>query len=176
MVLYVRAAGGDPAALLGPVQREIRQFDSNVPIQSPQRVRDLIDQSLWAVNLGAELLAVFGVLALALACVGLYGVMAYSVGQRTQEIGLRMALGAGPRAVLRLVLQQGLTLVGAGVAVGVAGALGVSQLIQSLLFGSARDPLSFIAASAALVAVAGIASFLPALRASRVDPLVALRE
>jgi len=176
MVLYVRAAGGDPAALLGPVQREIRQFDSNVPIQSPQRVRDLIDQSLWAVNLGAELLAVFGALALALACVGLYGVMAYSVGQRTQEIGLRMALGAGPRAVLRLVLQQGLTLVGAGVALGVAGALGVSQLIQSLLFGSARDPLSFIAASAALVAVAALASFLPALRASRVDPLVALRE
>jgi predicted permease len=176
MVLYVRAAGGDAASLLGPVQREIRQFDSNVPIQSPQRVRDVIDQSLWAVNLGAELLAVFGVLALALACVGLYGVMAYSVGQRTQEIGLRMALGAGPRAVLRLVLQQGLTLVGAGVALGVAGALGVSQLIQSLLFGSARDPLSFIAASAALVAVAAIASFLPALRASRVDPLVALRE
>ncbi len=175
-VLYVRAAGGDAASVLGPVQREIRQFDSNVPVQSPQRVRDVIDQSLWAVNLGAGLLAVFGVLALALACVGLYGVMAYSVGQRTQEIGLRMALGAGPAQVLRLVLQQGLTLVAVGVALGVAGALGVSQLIQSLLFGSARDPLSFIAASAALVAVAAIASFLPALRASRVDPLVALRE
>jgi predicted permease len=176
MALYVRAAGGDAAAVLGPVQREIRKFDSNVPIQSPQRVRDVIDQSLWAVNLGAALFAVFGALALALACVGLYGVMAYSVGQRTQEIGLRMALGAGPRAVLRLVLQQGLTLVGAGVALGVAGALGVSQLIQSLLFGSARDPLSFIGASVALVAVAAMASFLPALRASRVDPLVALRE
>jgi predicted permease len=175
MVLYVRAAG-DAASVLGPVQREIRQIDPNVPIQSPQRVRDVIDQSLWTVNLGAELLAVFGVLALALACVGLYGVMAYSVGQRTQEIGLRMALGAGPGQVLRLVLQQGLTLVGAGVALGVAGALGVSRLVQSLLFGSAYDPMSFLAASAALVAVAALASFLPALRASRVDPLVALRE
>jgi len=175
MVLYVRAAG-DAASLLVPVQREIRQIDPNVPIQSPQRVRDVIDQSLWAVKLGAGLLGVFGVLALALACVGLYGVMAYSVGQRTQEIGLRMALGAGPGQVLRLVLRQGLSLVAVGVVLGVAGALGVSLLIQSLLFGSAYDPLSFLAASAALVAVAAIASLLPARRASRVDPLVALRE
>jgi ABC-type antimicrobial peptide transport system permease subunit len=175
MVLYVRAAG-DPASLLAPVQREIRQIDAQVPIQNPQRVRDVIDQSLWAVKLGAGLLGVFGLLALALACVGLYGVMAYSVGQRTQEIGLRMALGAAPGHVLGLVLRQGLLLVGVGVAIGVTGALGVSQLVGSLLFGSAYDPLSFIGASAALVAVAALASLLPALRASRVDPLVALRE
>ena len=175
MVLYVRAAG-DIDSILGPVQREIRQVDPNVPIQNPQRVRDVIDQSLWTVNLAAGLLGVFGVLALGLACVGLYGVMAYSVGQRTQEIGLRMALGAGPWQVLRLVLQQGLSLVIVGVVLGVAGAFGVSRLIQSLLFGSAYDPLSFIASSMALVAVAAAACFLPALRASRVDPLVALRE
>lgn len=175
MVLYVRAAG-DPASLLGPVQRVIREFDPNVPVQNAQRVSDVIDQSLWAVKLGAGLLGVFGILALSLACVGLYGVMAYSVGQRTQEIGLRMALGAGPGQVLGLVLRQGLTLVGAGVVLGVAGALGVSQLIGSLLFGSAYDPMSFIGASVALVGVAAIASFLPARRASRVDPLVALRE
>jgi ABC-type antimicrobial peptide transport system permease subunit len=139
-------------------------------------VRDVIDQSLWTVKLAAGLLGVFGVLALALACVGLYGVMAYSVAQRTQEIGLRMALGAGPGQVLRLVLQQGLTLVAAGVALGVAAAFGVSRLVQSLLFGSAYDPLSFVVASAALILVAAVASFLPARRASRVDPLVALRE
>jgi predicted permease len=175
MVLYVRAAG-DIDSILGPVQREIRQIDPNVPIQNPQRVRDVIDQSLWTVNLAAGLLGVFGVLALGLACVGLYGVMAYSVGQRTQEIGLRMALGAGPGEVLRLVLQQGLSLVVVGVVLGVTGAFGVARLIQSLLFGSAYDPLSFIAASLALVAVAAAACFLPALRASRVDPLVALRE
>jgi predicted permease len=175
MVLYVRAAG-DVASVLVPVQREIRQIDANVPIQNAQRVRDVIDQSLWTVKLAAGLLGVFGVLALALACVGLYGVMAYSVAQRTQEIGLRMALGAGPGQVMRLVLQQGLTLVAAGVVAGVAAAFGVSRLVQSLLFGSAYDPLSFVVASAALILVAALASFLPARRASRVDPLVALRE
>jgi predicted permease len=175
MVLYVHAAG-DPAALLTPIQREIRQIDPNVPIQNPQLVRDVIDQSLWSVKLSAGLLGVFGALALVLACVGLYGVMAYSVAQRTQEIGLRMALGAGPGQVLRLVLKQGLTLVGVGVVIGIAGAFGVSMLIQSLLYGSAQDPISYLAASAALVSVAAIASFLPALRASRVDPLIALRE
>ena len=175
MVLYVRAAG-DPASLLVPVQREIRRIDGNVPIQNAQLVRDVIDQSLWAVNLGAGLLGVFGALALTLACVGLYGVLAYSVAQRTHEIGLRMALGAGRGQVLQLVLRQGLTLVAIGVVVGLAGALGVSRLIQSLLFGSAYDPVGFAAASVALLAVATLASFLPARRASRVDPLVALRE
>jgi len=175
MVLYVRSAG-DPGALLVPVQRELRQVDPHVPIQNPQRVSDVIDQSLWAVNLGAGLLAVFGALALALACVGLYGVMAYTVGQRTREIGLRLALGAGPGQVLRLVLRQGVGLVGAGVILGLVGALAVSRLAESLLYGSAYDPLSFIAAPVALLAIATIATLLPARRASRVDPLVALRD
>jgi predicted permease len=175
MVLHVRAAG-DVGALLVPVQREIRQVDGNVPVQNPQPVRAVIDQSLWTVKLAAGLLGVFGALALALACVGLYGVMAYSVAQRTQEIGLRMALGAGPGQVLRLVLRQGLLLVGAGVILGVGGALGVSQLIQSQLYGSALDPLSYLTAVVALIVVAAIASLLPARRASRVDPLIALRQ
>jgi ABC-type antimicrobial peptide transport system permease subunit len=102
--------------------------------------------------------------------------MAHTVGQRTQEIGLRMALGAGQGQVMGLVLRQGLALVGAGVVLGVAGALAVSRFVGSLLFGSAYDPVSFVTASLALIAVAAIASFLPARRASRVDPLVALRE
>jgi len=175
MVLYVRASG-DPASVLVPVQSAIREFDRHLPIQNPQRVRDVIDQSLWAVKLGAGLLGLFGLLALVLACIGLYGVMAYSVGQRTQEIGLRMALGAGPGRMLGLVLRQGLTLVGIGVVIGVAGAFALSRFLQSLLFGSASDPLAFVGASAALLVVATIASLLPALRASRIDPLVALRE
>jgi predicted permease len=175
MVLYVRTAG-DPAAILKPVQQEIRKLDANVPVQNPQVVRDLLDQSLWGVNLGAALLAVFGALALALACVGLYGVMAYTVGQRTQEIGLRMALGAGQGQVLRHVLKQGLTLVAAGSLLGLAGAFVIARFIGSLLYGSAHDPASFITASLALIAVAALASFLPARRASRVDPLIALRE
>jgi len=102
--------------------------------------------------------------------------MAYSVGQRTQEIGLRMALGAGQGRVMRLILRQGLTLVGGGVVLGLGGALVVSRFIGALLFGSAWDPVSFVGASLALVGVAALASFLPAVRASRVDPLVALRE
>ena len=175
MVLYVRA-DGDPTALLKPVQQEIRKLDANVPVQTPQVVRDIIDQSLWGVNLGAALLAAFGGLALVLACVGLYGVMAHSVGQRTQEIGLRMALGAAQGQVMGLIMRQGLVLVGTGVLIGIAGALVVSSWIGSLLFGSAYDPVSFVVATASLMAVAAIASFLPARRASRVDPLVALRE
>jgi putative ABC transport system permease protein len=147
-----------------------------VPIQNPETVRQVMDQSLWPVNVGAALLAVFGGLALALACVGLYGVMAYSVGQRTQEIGLRMALGASQGQVMSLVLQQALTLVGTGAILGVGGALVVSSFISSLLFGSSYDPISFITASAALLLVATLASFVPARRASHVDPLIALRD
>jgi predicted permease len=174
-VLYVRAAG-DPAAIIEPVRRVIHQHDPRMPVQNPQAIKDVISQSLWAVNLAAGLLGVFGVLALVLACVGLYGVMSYSVGQRTREIGLRMALGAGRQTVLALVLRQGLTLVGAGVVLGVAGALAASRLVGTLLFASPSDPVSFVGASAALVAVALVASFVPARRASRVDPIIALRD
>jgi len=116
------------------------------------------------------------VLALGLACVGLYGVMAYSVGQRTREIGLRMALGAPSAQVLGLVMRQGMTLVAIGVVIGLAAAFWVSGFLGALLFGSSRDPLSFIGAAIALLIVAAFASFLPARRASGVDPLIALRE
>jgi predicted permease len=174
-VLYVRAAR-DPAAIIEPVRRVIHQNDPRIPVQNAQVVKDVISQSLWAVNLAAGLLGVFGLLALVLACVGLYGVMSYSVGQRTREIGLRMALGAGRRDVLGLVLRQGLTLVGAGVVLGVAGAFAASRLVRTLLFQSPSDPLSFIGASAALIGVAVLASLVPARRASRVDPVITLRD
>jgi putative ABC transport system permease protein len=174
-VLYVRAAR-DPAAIIEPVRRVIHQHDPRIPVQNAQVVKDVISQSLWAVNLAAGLLGVFGLLALVLACVGLYGVMSYSVGQRTREIGLRMALGAGRGDVLGLVLRQGLTLVGAGVVLGVAGALAASRLVRTLLFQSPSDPLSFIGASGALIAVAVLASLVPARRASRVDPVITLRD
>ena len=102
--------------------------------------------------------------------------MAYSVGRRTREIGLRMALGAPQGHVLMLVMRQGMTLVGIGVALGLASAFWISGYLGALLFGSSRDPVSFLAAAGALLVVAAIASFLPARRASRVDPLIALRE
>jgi predicted permease len=175
IVLFVRAHG-DAASLIEPVRREIRQIDPRMPIQSAQVVKELLAQSLWAVNLGAALLGVFGALALLLACVGIYGVMSYSVGQRTREIGLRVALGASRGTVVALVLRQGLTLVAFGVVFGVGAAMWMSKSIASLLYGSASDPVSFVAASGALVLVAAVASLLPALRASRVDPIVALRE
>jgi predicted permease len=175
VVLYVRAQR-DPAALIEPIRKTIREIDAQMPIQNAQVVRDVIAQSLWAVNLGAGLLAVFGVLALLLACVGLFGVMSYTVGQRTREIGLRMALGATPGIVLNLVLKQGLTLVGSGVVIGLLGAVLLARSMAALLYGSSMDFVAFAGASAALVLVATLASLLPARRASRVDPLIALRE
>jgi predicted permease len=175
MVLNARLAA-PPDQMLGTIEREVRQMDAKMPIQNASTVRGILDQSLWAVNLGATLLAIFGVLALGLACVGLYGVMAYSVGQRTREIGLRMALGAPSAQVLGLVMRQGMTLVAIGVVIGLAAAFWVSGFLGALLFGSSRDPLSFIGAAIALLIVAAFASFLPARRASGVDPLIALRE
>lgn len=175
MILDVRAEGR-PESVLGTVQRQIRQMDPKMPIQNASTVRYVLDESLFAVNLGAALLGIFGLLALGLACVGLYGVMAYSVGQRTREIGLRMALGSSQSRVLTLIMSQGMALVGAGVILGLLGAFWVTGYMGALLFGNARDPLSFLASAATLLVVAALASLLPARRASRIDPLLALRE
>jgi ABC-type antimicrobial peptide transport system permease subunit len=136
---------------------------------------EVVDQSLWAPKMGAVLFAGMGLLALALAAVGLYGVMAYHVSQRNREIGLRMALGAGQQDVLRMVLGQAMVLVGLGCALGLAISLMASNLVATLLFGSARDPVTFIAVPLGLALVALVASLVPALRASHVDPLIALR-
>jgi putative ABC transport system permease protein len=123
-----------------------------------------------------SLLAGFAALALLLAAIGIYGVMAFTVGQRTQEIGIRMALGAQTRDVLKLVVRQGLRLVLIGLALGIAGALALTQLLSSLLFGvGTRDPVTFVAIAALLSLVTLFACYLPARRATRVDPLVALR-
>ncbi len=175
MTLYVRSEN-DPAAALGAAQREVRALDPQIPITFPLTVSEVIDQSLWAPRLGAALLTVLGLLALVLASVGLYGVMAYTVNQRNQEIGIRMAMGARQPDVLKLVLVQGMILVGIGVAAGLAVALAVSRLVSTLLYGiSPSDPATFIGVPLVLIAVALLANYLPALRASRVDPLVALR-
>jgi predicted lysophospholipase L1 biosynthesis ABC-type transport system permease subunit len=176
LVLYVRT-GGDPSRAIGTVQRELRAMDAQLPLDNAASVDDVIDQSLWMVKIAAGLLAVFGALALALASVGLYGLVAYSVNQRRRELGVRMALGAGRAEVLRLVMRSGMSLVLTGIACGVGLSLLVSRALASLLLGvNAADPLAFTAASVLLAAVACVGSYLPARRASRLDPLFALRE
>ena len=127
--------------------------------------------------MGVGLLGVFGLLALGLASIGLYGIMAYSVARRRREIGVRIALGAAQSSVLRLVLGQGMTLVGTGIAIGLAVSLLIARALSKLLYGvSAADPVSFAGASLVLLGIAFLACYLPARSASRVDPLVALRE
>jgi predicted permease len=176
LVLYVRTSG-DPTQAIGTVQRELRAMDSQVRLENAASIDQTIDQSLWMMRIAAGLLAVFGALALALASVGLYGLVAYSVNQRRRELGVRMALGAARADVLRLVLRDGMGLVVAGLAVGVGLSLMVSRALASLLLSiNATDPVSFVGASALLASVAFIGSYLPARRASRADPLTALRE
>jgi predicted permease len=176
LVLYVRTSG-DPSQAIGTAQRELRAMDSQVPLENAASIDGTVDQSLWMMRIAAGLLAVFGVLALALASVGLYGLVAYSVNQRRRELGVRMALGAARADVLRLVLRDGMGLVLIGLAVGLGLSLMVSRAMASLLLGiNAIDPVSFAGASALLAGVAFIGSYLPARRASHADPLIALRE
>jgi predicted permease len=175
MMLYVRTS--DPAAVVGAMQREVRALGPDVPVNGAMSVEALLSQSLWMVKFGVGLLGAFGLLALGLASVGIYGVMAYAVTQRTREMGLRIALGANPSAVRTLVLGQAMRLVGIGLALGLAGALLLGRSMASLLYGlSSADPPSLIAASLTLLLVSAIASYLPARRASRIDPAVSLRE
>jgi predicted permease len=174
MVLHVRSLG-DPAQALATARNLLRESDPRVPAQNAWTIAEVIDQSLWGPKLVAVLLGVMGSLALVLAAIGLYGVLAYSVSQRSQEIGLRIALGAGQANVLRMVVNQAMLLVLIGTALGLVAALAVSNVVATILYGSARDPLTFVAVPVMLVAVALVASLVPALRASRVDPLAALR-
>jgi putative ABC transport system permease protein len=175
MVLLVRT-GGDPAAALGTAQREIRALDAHVPLNNPFTMRAILAQSLWPARLAAILLGALGLLALTLASAGLYGVMAYSVTQRTREIGVRMALGADRRKVVTMILRQAMTLVVIGLAIGVTGAVAVARVVTRLLFGmSPIDPATFGGVSVVLLLVAMLASYVPAWRASRLDPLRALR-
>ncbi len=166
---------GDPQRLIGAVTREIQDLDSHLPISTNTLVGKL-DVPLLPARIGASVLGGFGVLALALAAIGIYGVISYAVSTRTHEIGIRMALGAEKADVLRLVLGQGLKLTLIGIAIGLAVALGLTQFMKAILFGiSASDPLTFAFASVVLGSVALLACYLPARRATKVDPMVALR-
>jgi len=172
--LFVKAAR--PEAVLGTVRGEVQQLDRNLPLTGVFTLTEIFDQSLWAPRMGASLLAVFAGLSLVLAVIGIYGVMAYSVSQRRRELGIRMALGASRADVLRLVVLQGLRLTMMGVACGLVASFAASRLIASMLFDvSPTDVVTFVAVPALLALAALGASYLPARRATRIDPMVALR-
>ena len=175
-VAVVLRTAGDPAAVMGPVRRAVAQIDSREVIYGVQTMDEVIAGSLAARRLSMILLGIFAALALVLSCVGIYGVISYVVGQRTHEIGVRMALGAQRRDVMRLVLGEGARMALVGVAAGIAAALGLTRLMANQLFGvTAQDPLTFAAVAVVLTLVALLACYLPARRAVRVDPMVALR-
>jgi predicted permease len=175
LVLHVRTAG-EPGATLPTVRGVVQEMDRQLPLTQVQTGQQILDQALWAARFGASLLLAFGLLALTLAAVGIYGVMSYTVEQRRQEMGIRIALGAQNRDVLRLVLGQGMRLAGIGSAVGLLVAFFMSRAITALLFNvHALDPVTFSAVPAVLLSVALAACIIPALRATHVDPLDALR-
>ncbi|MGH7674252.1 MAG: FtsX-like permease family protein, partial [Gemmatimonadales bacterium] len=175
MTLVVRAAG-DPLTLAEPVKRAVYAVDPAQPVTAVATMAELMQASAATRRFHMVLFAGFAALALGLAAVGLYGVISYAVTQRGREIGIRLALGAAPRDVFRVVLGDGVRLAAAGVVIGLVGAVALTRLLATLLFSvSPTDPLVLATVAAALVAVAGLACALPARRATRVDPVVALR-
>jgi putative ABC transport system permease protein len=175
-VFVVVRTTGDPLTLAAPVRNEVRQLDPNLPIANIRPMRDVVATALATPRLTGFLLGAFAAIALTLAAVGIYGVLAYLVSQRTHEIGIRLAIGANRAQVLTMILRQGVTLAVIGIAVGLASALALTRLMQSLLYGvTSSDPVTFVAVPVALLVVTLIASYLPALRATRVSPTIALR-
>jgi putative ABC transport system permease protein len=166
----------NPASITGSAREAIHSLDPELPLAKIVTLATLVDDSLSQPRFAMLLLASFGVLALLLASIGMYGVISYSVMQRTQEIGIRMALGADRRKVFAMVLGQGARLAGLGISIGLVAALGLTRIMASFLFGvRPTDPLTFAAVSLLLVGIALLACYLPARRATRVDPMLALR-
>jgi ABC-type antimicrobial peptide transport system permease subunit len=173
--LLVRS-GLPPASVMDSVRKVVQSVDADQPVFTIQTLDEMLADSRWPYRVFGSIFAVVAFVALALSAVGLYAVMAYSVTQRTQEIGLRMALGADRREVLWLILKRGLVQLAIGLTLGLAGAIALTQVMRQLLVGvTPTDPVTFIAITVLLALVAIGACLLPARRATRVDPLVALR-
>ncbi|HEY5414037.1 MAG TPA: ABC transporter permease [Gemmatimonadaceae bacterium] len=167
----------DPSTVMAAIRAQMRELDRDLPLSDLRQLKELVAASVSRPRFYTTILGVFASIALILAAVGIYGVISYAVSLRTRELGIRIALGATGRQVSGLVLQQGVGLAIAGVAVGGAGAYWLTRLLSKLLFGvSATDPLTFVGVAALLTAIAAIASFVPARRAAKVDPLLAMRE
>jgi predicted permease len=166
----------EPTGLVDPARGALREMDPEIAMFDVQTMEHRMRESMWLRRAYSWLFGVFSIIALVLAVGGIYGVVSYTVGQRTREIGIRMALGARRRQILRLVLQHGMRMAGIGTLLGLAGAFFASRWLETLLFGvSARDVFTYIAVAAALSAVAMLANLLPATRAARVEPMTALR-
>jgi predicted lysophospholipase L1 biosynthesis ABC-type transport system permease subunit len=176
MSLVVRTSVSDPAALTSAVRKELAALDAAVPLRSIRVFDEYVSRSLARPRFNALLLSIFAGVALVLTAIGIYGVMAYSVAQRTNEIGIRIALGAAQSSIFKLIVGQAMTLVAISVVIGVAGAFAATRLLNSLLFGvGAWDPLTFASIVLLISVVAFLAAWLPARRAMRVNPIIALR-
>jgi predicted permease len=174
-VFVVARTTGDPMSVAGAIRNEVRQMDASLPIASVRSMNDVVATALATPRLTGFLLGAFAAIALALAAVGIYGVLAYLVSQRTQEIGIRLAIGADRTQVLAMVLRQGLSLAAVGIVVGLIGAFALTRLMQGLLYQvRPNDPITFVAVAATVLFIALAASFLPARRATRVSPMITL--
>ena len=173
---YVVRASVDLATLSEPIRQIIRNADPDVPVAAPVPLKSFVDEALAPTRFALVLIAVFAGVAVVLSSIGLYGVISYSVRQRTHELAIRMAFGADQRGLIRMVLRHGLMLTAAGVGVGVIGSLLLTRLISGLLYGvTATDPLTYLSITALLGVVALAACYIPAVRATRVAPVEALR-
>jgi macrolide transport system ATP-binding/permease protein len=172
----VARTSGDPKKLIPAIREEVAALDKDLTLQAVKTMTEQIEGTLWQQRTAAGLIGAFGVLALGLSAIGIYGVIAHSVAQRTREIGIRMALGAGTHAVQRMILRQGLVLALTGILIGLVAAFALTRLMSSLLYGvSPTDPVTFVISSVLLIGVALGACLVPARRATRIDPMIALR-
>jgi putative ABC transport system permease protein len=176
MSIVIRTNVSNPNALTNSVRKELAAMDATIPLTSVRVFDEYISRSLARTRFNTLLLSIFAGTALLLTAIGIYGVLAYSVSQRTNEIGIRIALGAGKNSIFRLIVGQAMMLVGISLVIGVAGAFAATRLLNSLLFGvGASDPATFAGIVLLVSAVAFIAAWVPARRATRVDPIIALR-
>ena len=175
MTLHLRTSG-EPEQMIAAVRESIHEIDRSLPVDEVRALSQQFDNALATQRLSATLISGFGLLALALAMIGLYGVISYTVAEGTREIGIRMALGAQIGDVLKQVIGQGMKLALAGVAIGLVAALALTRLLKGMLFGvSATDPLTFVSIVLLLMGIAMLACYFPSRRATKVDPTVALR-
>jgi ABC-type antimicrobial peptide transport system permease subunit len=173
----VLKTGLEPTQLVTSLRSAVKELDPELPLSDVQTMEQWVDRSLAIRRAPTTLLTIFGAVALLLSAIGIYGVLAYGVTQRVREFGIRQALGANQQSILSLVLRQGITRVGLGIGLGLAGALALSTYLESMLFGvSAKDVPVFLTVTVVLFAVALLACYIPARRATRIDPIVALRD